>query len=32
MIKINSKDSNVYKTREINNKKVATKNIARQDK
>lgn len=32
MIKSNNKDCNVYKTREINNKKVATKKIARQDK
>lgn len=32
MIKSNNKDGNVYKTREINNKKIATKKIARQDK
>lgn len=29
---ISNKDGNVYKTREINNEKVATKKIARQDK
>lgn len=32
MIISNNKDDNVYKTREINNEKVATKKIARQDK
>lgn len=32
MIKSNNKDGYVYKTREINHKKVTTKKIARQDK
>lgn len=32
MIKSNNKDGDVYKTREIINKKLATKKIAGQDK
>lgn len=32
MIVSNNKDGNVHKTREINNEKIATKKIARQDK